>query len=149
MSKTIRLDKFLSDMSIGTRSEVKTILKRGRVAVNGVLQKNPDLKINPETDVVMVDGTDLKYQKFFYYILHKPAGVITATEDVNQETVMSLLGKDHRSDLFPVGRLDKDTEGLLLITNDGALAHDLYRLQFVTNDDKKPGLDWKTGPVIV
>jgi len=125
MSKMIRLDKFLSDMSIGTRSEVKTILKRGRVAVNGVLQKNPDLKINSETDIVTVDGTDLKYQKFFYYILHKPTGVITATEDVNQETVMSLLGKDHRSDLFPVGRLDKDTEGLLLITNDGALAHDL------------------------
>lgn len=125
MAKLIRLDKFLCDMGLGTRSEVKIILKRGRVSVNGMMQKNPDLKINPETDSVSVDGKDLKYQNFFYYILHKPAGVITATEDANQKTVMSLLGSDNRSDLFPVGRLDKDTEGLLLITNDGPLAHDL------------------------
>lgn len=125
MAKLIRLDKFLCDMRLGTRSEVKIILKRGRVSVNGMMQKNPDLKINPETDSVSVDGKDLKYQKFFYYILHKPAGVITATEDANQTTVMILLGSDNRSDLFPVGRLDKDTEGLLLITNDGPLAHDL------------------------
>ena len=125
MAKGIRLDKFLSDMTIGTRSEVKIILKRGRIAVNGVIQKSPDLKIDPDTDLVSVDGTLLKYQSCFYYMLHKPAGVITATEDANQLTVMQLLGDDNRNDLFPVGRLDKDTEGFLLITNDGALAHDL------------------------
>ena len=125
MGKLLRLDKFLCELEIGTRSEVKTFLRRGMVTVNGITQKSPDTKINPEQDVVMYQGQELKYQEFYYYMLHKPAGVITATEDKAQETVMSLMGDCYRSDLFPVGRLDKDTEGLLLITNDGELAHAL------------------------
>ncbi len=125
MGKLFRLDKFLCELEIGTRSEVKMFLRRGMVTVNGITQKSPDFKINPDVDVVTYQGQELKYQEFYYYMLHKPAGVITATEDKKQETVMSLLGACHRTDLFPVGRVDKDTEGLLLITNDGELAHAL------------------------
>lgn len=123
MAKLVRLDKFLCDMGIGTRSEVKIYLKKCMVTVNGTLQKSPDLKINPECDEVCFQGSVLSYQQFYYYVLHKPAGVITATRDNLHETVMALLGEDARKDLFPVGRLDKDTEGLLLITNDGELSH--------------------------
>ncbi len=112
-------------MKIGTRSEVKSLLKKGLVTVNGAVEKRPDFKINPESDVIAFQGNILNYQEFLYYMLHKPAGVITATEDKMHQTVMSLLGEDARKDLFPVGRLDKDTEGLLLITNDGELSHAL------------------------
>lgn len=112
-------------MGIGTRSEVKGLLRKGLVTVNGMVQKSPDLKINPETDEIVFQGKILNYQEFYFYMLHKPAGVITATEDKMHQTVMSLLGEDARNDLFPVGRLDKDTEGLLLITNDGELSHAL------------------------
>lgn len=125
MGKLFRLDKFLCELEIGTRNEVKTFIRRGLVTVNGVTQKSPDFKINPDVDVVTYQGQELKYQEFYYYMLNKPAGVITATEDRMQDTVMSLMGDCYRSDLFPVGRLDKDTEGLLLITNDGNLAHAL------------------------
>ena len=125
MAKLVRLDKFLCDMELGTRSEVKGFLKKGFVTVDGVVQKSPDLKINPDTQKVAFQGNVLDYQEFYYYMLHKPAGVITATEDTMHETVISLLGEDARKDLFPVGRLDKDTEGLLLITNDGELSHAL------------------------
>lgn len=125
MAKLVRLDKFLCDMELGTRSEVKIFLKKGFVTVDGVTQKTPDFKIDPDTHEIAFQGKVLTYQEFYYYMLHKPAGVITATEDKVQKTVMSLLGKDARKDLFPVGRLDKDTEGLLLITNDGELSHAL------------------------
>ena len=125
MGKLLRLDKFLCELGIGTRSEVKTLLRRGMVTVNGITQKSPDIKINPEQDEVIYQEQVLKYQEFYYYMLHKPAGVITATEDRMQGTVMSLMGDCYRTDLFPVGRLDKDTEGLLFITNDGDLAHAL------------------------
>lgn len=125
MAKLVRLDKFLCDMELGTRSEVKIYLKKGFVTVDGVIQKSPDIKIDPDTHEIAFQGKVLTYQEFYYYMLHKPAGVITATEDKVQETVMSLLGEDARKDLFPVGRLDKDTEGLLLITNDGELSHAL------------------------
>ena len=125
MAKLVRLDKFLCDMELGTRSEVKIFLKKGFVTVDGVTQKTPDFKIDPDTHEIAFQGKVLTYQEFYYYMLHKPAGVITAKEDKVQKTVMSLLGKDARKDLFPVGRLDKDTEGLLLITNDGELSHAL------------------------
>lgn len=125
MAKLFRLDKFLCDMGIGTRSEVKGLLKKGQVFVNGIVQKSPDVKINPETDKITFQGKQLQYQQYYYFMLHKPAGVVTATEDKSQQTVMSLLDEQMRKDLFPVGRLDKDTEGLLLITNDGELAHAL------------------------
>lgn len=125
MAKLVRLDKFLCDMELGTRSEVKVFLKKGFITVDGVVQKSPDVKIEPNTQEIAFQGKALSYQEFYYYMLHKPAGVITATEDSMHETVMSLLKEDARKDLFPVGRLDKDTEGLLLITNDGELSHAL------------------------
>lgn len=125
MGKLLRLDKFLCELGIGTRSEVKSLIKKGLVTVNGIAQKSPDFKINPEQDEVIYQEQVLKYQEFYYYMLHKPAGVITATEDRMQDTVMSLMGDCYRTDLFPVGRLDKDTEGLLFITNDGDIAHAL------------------------
>ncbi|MBR2038318.1 MAG: rRNA pseudouridine synthase [Lachnospiraceae bacterium] len=125
MAKLVRLDKFLCDMELGTRSEVKAFLKKGFVTVDGIIQKSPDSKIDPDTHEIAFQGKVLTYQEFYYYMLHKPAGVITATEDKVQKTVMSLLGEDARKDLFPVGRLDKDTEGLLLLTNDGELSHAL------------------------
>lgn len=124
----MRLDKFLCETGAGTRSEVKQLLKKGFVTVNGVCEKSADKKIDEEKDVVTLRGEELTFSRFHYYILHKPAGVITATEDTKQETVLSLL-KDIKdvspAKLFPVGRLDKDTEGLLLITDDGDLAHRL------------------------
>ena len=125
MAKLVRLDKFLCEMEVGTRSEVKNLLKKGFVTVNDIVQKSPDLKLDPDKDIVTFQGKVLSYQEFYYYMLHKPAGVITATEDSMHETVMELLKENARKDLFPVGRLDKDTEGLLLITNDGELAHAL------------------------
>ena len=118
----MRLDKFLCEAGAGSRSEVKQLLKKGVVTVNGMVEKAADKKVE-ETDRISLRGRELSYAKFRYYLLHKPAGLITATEDKYAPTVMGLLqGMDTRG-LFPVGRLDKDTEGLLLLTNDGELAH--------------------------
>ena len=124
MGKAIRLDKFLADAGSGTRSEVKKYIQKGKVQVNGITAKKPELKVS-ETDEVILDGTVVsKAPEFVYYLLHKPAGYVSATEDKCDRTVMELVPSD-RKGLFPVGRLDKDTEGLLLITDDGALAHEL------------------------
>lgn len=120
-----RIDKFLADSGFGTRSQVKQLLKKGVVTVNGEVIKKPETKIFPETDQIICQGQLLSYSKFVYYMLHKPAGVISATEDSRMETVLSILKDVPTKGLFPVGRLDKDTEGLLLITNDGALTHHL------------------------
>lgn len=121
----MRLDKFLCEMNIGTRSEVKALLKQGLVTVNDTKVTRPEFQIKETTDRVCFKGALLAYQAFEYFMLHKPIGCVTATEDKRERTVMSFLPQGHRSDLFPVGRLDKDTEGLLLITNDGELAHRL------------------------
>lgn len=123
--KPIRLDKFLADMGRGTRSQVKQALKKGLVQVNGTAARAPEQKIDPETDRVLYDGEEVVYFAFAYYMLNKPAGCVSATEDPREKTVLDLITEHSRKDLFPVGRLDKDTEGLLLITNDGALAHRL------------------------
>lgn len=120
----MRLDKFLCEAGAGTRSEVKQLIKKGAVTVNGEVEKAADRKVKEEDHVTLYDRT-LSFQKFRYYLLHKPSGVITATEDGRERTVMELLQGIDTKDLFPVGRLDKDTEGLLLLTNDGALAHRL------------------------
>lgn len=120
----MRLDKFLCEAGAGTRSEVKQLIKKGAVTVNGEVEKAADRKVKEEDHVTLYDRT-LSFQKFRYYLLHKPSGVITATEDSRERTVMELLQGIDTRDLFPVGRLDKDTEGLLLLTNDGALAHRL------------------------
>ena len=107
----MRLDKYLSDMNVGTRTEIKKAVRQGQVSVDGVTVKNPGLSVN-ETSSVFYQGKEIVYEVFSYYMLNKPAGVITATAE-------------RRKDLSPVGRLDKDTEGLLLITNDGDLNHRL------------------------
>ena len=120
----MRLDKYLSDMNVGTRTEIKKAVRQGQVSVDGVTVKNPGLSVN-ETSSVFYKGKEILYEVFSYYMLNKPSGVITATEDRFQKTVLDLLPDDRRKDLSPVGRLDKDTEGLLLITNDGDLNHRL------------------------
>lgn len=122
----MRIDKLLSHMGFGSRREVKELLKKSVVEVNGQRTKDGKFNVNEEADKVVVSGEPVVYQEFFYYMLNKPQGVISATEDRSQSTVLDLFSKgDYRSDLFPVGRLDKDTVGLLLITNDGELAHEL------------------------
>ena len=121
----MRLDKFLCEMGVGTRSEVKTYLKKGQVTVNGEIIKKPETKIDENNAVVCFQGQELIFEAVQYFLLNKPAGCVTATRDHLSETVMSFLPENKRDDLFPVGRLDKDTEGLLLITNDGQLAHEL------------------------
>ncbi len=121
----MRLDKFLTETGVGTRSEVKKLIKSGAVTVNGARAGKPELKIDENADVVCCGGQTIAYQAYEYYLFHKPAGCVTATEDGLHRTVMDYLTQTARKDLFPVGRLDLDTEGLLLITNDGALAHRL------------------------
>ncbi len=121
----MRLDKFLCDTAGLTRTEAKNAVKKGQIAVNGQVQKAADFKVKENTDTVTFQGKPLSYAAFHYYILHKPAGVITATEDKKESTVMDILREEKVKNLFPVGRLDKDTEGLLLITDDGELAHNL------------------------
>lgn len=121
----MRLDKFLCDTAGFTRTEAKNAVKKGQIAVNGQVQKAADFKVKENTDTVTFQGKPLSYAAFHYYMLHKPAGVITATEDKKESTVMDILREEKVKNLFPVGRLDKDTEGLLLITDDGELAHNL------------------------
>ena len=121
----IRLDKYLADMSIGTRTEVKKLIRQGKVAVDGLIVKNPDIKVDTGTQNVTCNGIAVTYETYEYNMLNKPAGVISATSDKTEKTVLDLIDSKKRKDLFPVGRLDKDTEGLLLITNDGELAHRL------------------------
>ena len=121
----MRLDKFLCDMNIGSRSEVKAEMKKGRVTVNGEIIKRPEMQIKENEDSVCYLGKEISYTRFQYYMLNKPAGVVSATSDFKSKTVLDLILEEGKEDFFPVGRLDKDTEGLLLITNDGELAHKL------------------------
>ena len=144
----MRLDKYLADMGVGTRKEVRQKIRDGHVTVGGAAAVDPGMKVD-EADEVCLDGRPLCYEKFVYYMLNKPAGVVSASRDSRERTVIDLMcpenelgrteaggntaepqeraakGPGHRADLFPVGRLDKDTEGLLLITDDGELAHRL------------------------
>lgn len=119
----MRIDKFLSQMQIATRSESKKMLRTGRVCINGTVISDGSVKCDPESDIILVDGTPVSYRKFQYLMLHKPAGCVTATEDAQDKTVMDYLPSNRRKHMSPVGRLDKDTEGLLLITDDGELNH--------------------------
>lgn len=121
----MRLDKFLCEMNIGSRSQVKTYVKQGQVTVNGVTAKNADRKIDESKDIVTYNGEVLRYQKYHYYMLNKPQGVVSATQDNVSKTVLDLLPYEKRKNISPVGRLDKDTEGFLLLTDDGDLAHRL------------------------
>lgn len=122
----MRLDKFLVACAVGSRTEVKNFLKSGRVTVNGKKEKSGKLQINEDTDEIFFDGKKLEYEEFVYYMMNKPQGVISATEDPKHKTVLDLLDDYARAkEVFPVGRLDIDTHGLLLLTNDGQLAHAL------------------------
>lgn len=121
----MRIDKYLANMNVGSRKEVHSLIKKKVVTVNGELVTTPKQQVK-EDDLVVVDGNEIAYQQYHYFLLNKPKGVISATEDRSQQTVISLLKtKDRYQGIAPVGRLDKDTTGLLLLTNDGALAHEL------------------------
>lgn len=119
-----RLDKYLADMKAGSRSEVKVMIRKGRVSVNGAIVCDAGYKVL-KNDTVLLDGKSFEYASVEYIMLNKPAGILSATKDKKQKTVLDLVCDARRKDLFPVGRLDRDTEGLLLLTNDGALAHGL------------------------
>ena len=121
----MRIDKFLANMGVGTRTEVKQLLKKGNVTVNDKKEKSPKTQINPDTDTVSVNETQIQYIDKIYLMLNKPQGYLSSTEDNNLQTVIDLVEEFRYLELFPVGRLDKDTEGLLLITNDGQFNHQL------------------------
>ena len=120
----MRLDKFLVDCGLGSRSQVKTYLKKKQVTVNGQVETSPKTQIDEKKDQIAYQGQELTHETFVYYLLNKPKGVISATEDARHKTVLDLLDETARhKQVFPVGRLDIDTHGLLLLTNNGDLAH--------------------------
>lgn len=122
----MRLDKFLSNMGKATRSEAGKLIRMGKVLVNGTPAKKSDTQINPETDVVTLNGIDVSYKKYTYIMLNKPEGYVSATDDPKEKTVLDLVDpEDRRKGLFPCGRLDKNTLGLVILTNDGDTAHRL------------------------
>ncbi len=123
----MRLDKLLAELTGMTRSQARDVIVKGRVCVNGEVKKLTAEQIKEECDVLTLDGKTLTFQRFVYYMLNKPAGTVSATQDKEARTVLSLLSPEDRKrrNLFPVGRLDKDTEGLLLLTDDGMLSHKL------------------------
>lgn len=121
----LRLDKLLAEITEGSRSEVKQWIRKGRIQVDGESVVRPEIKVDPEIQEICLDGKSVRYQHYEYYMLNKPQGVVSATTDDRNATVVSLITESNRRDLFPVGRLDIDTEGLLLLTNDGELAHRL------------------------
>jgi 16S rRNA pseudouridine516 synthase len=126
MGKKMRIDKLLSHTGYGTRSEIKKLVKQGKVTVAGKVVKDSGQLVDPELDEVAFDGERVMYREVIYLMMNKPPGVISATEDRRERTVIDLLEpEDQLMDPFPVGRLDKDTVGLLLLTNDGQLAHEL------------------------
>ncbi|MEJ8553902.1 pseudouridine synthase [Tepidibacter sp. Z1-5] len=126
MAKKMRIDKVLSNIGYGSRTEVNISCKRGLVVVNGDIVKKSSTQVDPENDEILFDGEKINYREFIYLIMNKPAGCISATTDKYDQTVIDLLDMEHIAfDPFPVGRLDKDTEGLLVITNDGKLSHRL------------------------
>ena len=120
----MRLDKLLADLGLASRRELKELIRSGRVQVDGQVCKKPEQKVNPAAQTLTLDGEPLCYRRNRTFMMNKPAGVVTATEDRSERTVLDLLPEEYRRlGLFPVGRLDKDTEGLLLLTNDGEFAH--------------------------
>ena len=154
--QTLRLDKILSHMGVGTRSELKKMVKQGRIHVDGKAVKDSGVQVKPEVNVIEADGERIVYREMIYLMLHKPPGVVSATEDNRDKTVLDLLRKEDRVfNPFPVGRLDKDTEGLLILTNDGPLAHDLlsprkhvpktYEARVLGNVDKEDVQRFKAG----
>ena len=125
MAKKTRLDKFLCDSLNMTRKEAKEAVKKGKVTLNGEVVKKPEFKLDADNDQVEFEHQPVMFEQFHYLMLHKPQGVVSATKDNHDQTVLDLIHEDFRDKLFPVGRLDKDTEGLLLLTDVGMLAHEL------------------------
>ena len=121
----IRLDKYLADMGMGSRALVKRNIIKGNVIIDGIIAKRPEQKVDVSCQRVSYCGQEVVYTEYEYYMLHKPAGVVSAVSDKRDITVVDLIKTKRRKDLFPVGRLDKDTEGLMLVTNDGPLSHHL------------------------
>ena len=121
----MRLDKFLSNAGEGSRSQVKILIKKGQVSINGIKAKSGDDVIDENTDEIVCQGKKISLIKYRYFMLNKPSGVVSATEDHLDKTVLDCLTKEDARDMFPVGRLDKDTTGLMLLTNDGELSHNL------------------------
>lgn len=122
----LRIDKYLADCGVGTRSEVKKYIKNKQISINGEIISKPDVRVDETSDIVCYKGKEVRYEKYVYYLLHKPAGCVTAKQDNVHKTVMEYFPDEIRAkDIAPVGRLDLDTEGLLLFTNDGPLTHHL------------------------
>lgn len=121
----MRLDRFLAINQYGTRQDVKKIIRAGRTAVDGQVIKNPEYKLEEDSAKVTVDGNPVNYEKYHYIMLYKPAGCVSTTYEKGERSVLSYINETYAGDLFPVGRLDKDTQGLLLLTNDGVLSHRL------------------------
>ena len=121
----MRLDKFLSNAGFGSRTDVKKIIKKGRVSVNDENSSRPEINIDENSDKVFVDGSIVSYKPFHYFMLNKPDGVVSSTREGASTTVVDLLAHENVKNLSPVGRLDKDTTGLLILTDDGALIHNL------------------------
>ena len=120
----MRLDKLLSECGVASRKEIRQLIRSGRVSVDGAAAASPEMKLDPYKALVCLDGTKIEYAKYHYYMMNKPAGVLSATDDGRQKTVLDLVTPEMRKiGLFPVGRLDKDTTGLLILTNDGGFAH--------------------------
>ncbi len=126
MKRTQRLDKVLSNFGFGSRNEIKRLVKNGLVVVDGIAVRDASMHVDPENSVITVNGKKLNYRKFIYIMMNKPAGIISATYDAKLTTAIDILPEEFACfDLFPAGRLDIDTEGMLLLTNDGQLAHDI------------------------
>ncbi|MCR5254413.1 MAG: rRNA pseudouridine synthase [Acetatifactor sp.] len=121
----MRLDKLLGELNIGTRSEVKKLITKGRISVNGSIVTKPDEKVDEESALITYEGREYRYKKFSFYMLNKPEGILTANTDSDTPTIMDLLPKELRNTHFSIGRLDKDTTGLIIVCNDGELVHRL------------------------
>lgn len=147
----MRLDKMLGNSGVGSRKDIKNLVKAGAVTVNGDIAKKSDMQIDENDDIICVNGERIIYREFVYLMLNKPAGYVSATEDFKYPTVIDLIPEQYRHfDLFPVGRLDIDTEGLLIITNDGAYAHNMlspkkhvYKTYYAELDQKSTAEDVK------
>ena len=143
----MRLDKYLAQVGLGSRSEVKVLLKKGKITVDGIIIKDGRFQVDKNSNGIAFEGKNLRYQEYFYYLLNKPQGVVSATKDNLDKTVVQLLTKeDYRDDIFPVGRLDKNTEGLLILTNDGALGHDLTQPKKHVEKEYFAQIDGKVTP---
>jgi 16S rRNA pseudouridine516 synthase len=138
----MRLDKFLAEASVGTRKTIRNYVQEGKVTVNNLVILNPAIEIDENTDIIRYLGNDVIHAGKVYYMFHKPGGCITARKDVNCRTVLDYFDVDNRNGLFPVGRLDKDTEGLLLLTNDGEFNH---RLMYPDKHVEKTYFFWAFG----